>query len=88
MGKNPWATVKSDEQGFCCCRWNVYGGISTLLIREHAFDGEQTTEFGICRTVAATRNDCARLNAHADSFRKSYFAVGLYDHGVKCEDVP
>jgi hypothetical protein len=55
---------------------------------EHAFDGEQTTEFGICRTVAAARNDCAKLNAHADSFRKSYFAVGLYDHGVKCEDVP
>jgi len=44
--------------------------------------------FGICRIGCGGTQYCATLNAHADSFRKSYFAVGLYDHGVKCEDVP
>jgi hypothetical protein len=36
------AMVQSSEKGPCCCpcwRWNVYGGLGKLLIRDHGFDG-------------------------------------------------
>jgi hypothetical protein len=41
-----YAMQNSDEKGPCCCqcwRWNVYGGLAKLLIREHGFTGEQVT---------------------------------------------
>ena len=42
-----YAMANSDEKGPCCCRcwrWNVYGGLAKLLIREHGFDGTQISE--------------------------------------------
>ena len=42
-----YAMANSDEKGPCCCRcwrWNVYGGLAKLLIREHGFDGKQISE--------------------------------------------
>ncbi len=41
------AMEHSEERGPCCCRcwrWQVYGGLAKLLIREHRFTGEQVTE--------------------------------------------
>jgi len=42
-----YAMQNSDEKGPCCCkcwRWNVYGGLGKLLIRDYNFTGEQVTE--------------------------------------------
>jgi hypothetical protein len=42
-----FAMANSDEQGPCCCgcwRWQAYGGLAKLLIREHGFSGEQIAE--------------------------------------------
>jgi hypothetical protein len=42
-----YAMANSDEKGPCCCqcwRWQVYGGLGKLLIREHGFTGEQLVE--------------------------------------------
>jgi hypothetical protein len=42
-----FAMENSDEKGPCCCRcwrWQVYGGLAKLLIREHGYDGSQVTE--------------------------------------------
>ena len=42
-----YAIENSDEKGPCCCkcwRWNVYGGLGKLLIREYNFTGEEITE--------------------------------------------
>ncbi len=41
------AMETSNEKGPCCCpcwRWEVYGGLGELLIREHGFTGEQVTQ--------------------------------------------
>jgi hypothetical protein len=38
------AMATSNEKGPCCCRcwrWEVFGGLGKLLIREHRFTGEQ-----------------------------------------------
>ena len=37
----------SDEKGPCCCkcwRWNVYGGLGKILIKNYKFTGQQITE--------------------------------------------
>jgi hypothetical protein len=41
------AMATSEEKGPCCCqcwRWEVFGGLGKLLIREHGFTGEQVAE--------------------------------------------
>ena len=41
------AMETSNEKGPCCCqcwRWEVYGGLGELLIREHGFTGEQVAQ--------------------------------------------
>ena len=41
------AMSTSDEKGPCCCqcwRWEVFGGLGKLLIRERGFTGEQVAE--------------------------------------------
>ncbi len=47
QGRYDVAMAKSDEEGPCCCqcwRWEVFGGLGKLLIREHGFTGEQVAE--------------------------------------------
>ena len=42
-----YALENSNEKGPCCCqcwRWEVFGGLGKLLIREHGFTGEQVTQ--------------------------------------------
>ena len=42
-----YAMDHSHEQGPCCCqcwRWNVYGGLAKILIRERGFTGEQVVD--------------------------------------------
>lgn len=42
-----YAMSNSDEKGPCCCqcwRWQMYGGLAKLLIREQRFSGPQVTE--------------------------------------------
>ena len=42
-----FALENSNENGPCCCpcwRWEVFGGLGKLLIREHGFTGEQVTQ--------------------------------------------
>ncbi|WP_162917588.1 hypothetical protein [Dongia deserti] len=42
-----FAMENSNEKGPCCCqcwRWEVFGGLGKLLIREHGFTGEQVTQ--------------------------------------------
>jgi hypothetical protein len=42
-----YAMTNSDEKGPCCCqcwRWQVYGGLAKLLIREHHLSGSILTE--------------------------------------------
>jgi hypothetical protein len=42
-----YALEHSNEKGPCCCqcwRWEVFGGLGKLLIREHEFTGEQVTQ--------------------------------------------
>jgi hypothetical protein len=42
-----YAMANSDEKGPCCCRcwrWNVFGGLGKLLLRDHGFTGEQLVE--------------------------------------------
>lgn len=42
-----YAMRHSAEKGPCCCqcwRWHAYGGLAKLLIRGHAFTGQQITE--------------------------------------------
>lgn len=42
-----YAMEHSSEKGPCCCkcwRWNAYGGLGKLLIRNYGFGGEQVTE--------------------------------------------
>jgi hypothetical protein len=41
------ALETSNEKGPCCCRcwrWEVFGGLGKLLIREHGFSGEQVAQ--------------------------------------------
>lgn len=41
------AIATSEEKGPCCCqcwRWEVFGGLGKLLVREHGFTGEQVAE--------------------------------------------
>jgi hypothetical protein len=41
------AMATSEEKGPCCCqcwRWEVFGGLGKLLIREHGFTGEQVAQ--------------------------------------------
>jgi hypothetical protein len=41
------AIEKSEEKGPCCCqcwRWDVFGGLGKLLIRQHGFTGEQVAQ--------------------------------------------
>ena len=41
------AMANSDEKGPCCCqcwRWQAYGGLGKLLIREHGYSGLQVTD--------------------------------------------
>lgn len=41
------AMATSNEKGPCCCqcwRWEVFGGLGKLLIREHGFTGEQVAQ--------------------------------------------
>jgi hypothetical protein len=41
------AMETSNEKGPCCCRcwrWEVFGGLGKLLIREHGFTGEQVAQ--------------------------------------------
>lgn len=41
------AVATSEEKGPCCCpcwRWEVFGGLGKLLIREHGFTGAQVAE--------------------------------------------
>jgi hypothetical protein len=41
------ALDRSNENGPCCCRcwrWDVFGGLGKLLIREHGFTGEQVAQ--------------------------------------------
>jgi hypothetical protein len=41
------AVATSKEKGPCCCqcwRWEVFGGLGKLLIREHGFTGAQVAE--------------------------------------------
>lgn len=41
------ALATSEEKGPCCCpcwRWEVFGGLGKLLIREHGFTGAQVAE--------------------------------------------
>jgi hypothetical protein len=41
------ALETSEEKGPCCCqcwRWEVFGGLGKLLIREHGFTGEQVAQ--------------------------------------------
>lgn len=41
------ALETSNENGPCCCqcwRWEVFGGVGKLLIREHGFTGEQVAQ--------------------------------------------
>lgn len=42
-----YAMQNSDEKGPCCCkcwRWNVYGGLGKILIKNYHFTGQQVTE--------------------------------------------
>ena len=42
-----YAMANSREKGPCCCkcwRWQVFGGLGKLLIRDFGFTGEQVTE--------------------------------------------
>lgn len=42
-----YAMQNSDEKGPCCCkcwRWNVYGGLGKILIKNYKFTGQQLTE--------------------------------------------
>jgi hypothetical protein len=42
-----YAMQNSDEKGPCCCRcwrWNVYGGLGKILIKNYGFSGEQVTQ--------------------------------------------
>lgn len=42
-----YAMQNSDEKGPCCCkcwRWNVYGGLGKILIKNYKFTGPQITE--------------------------------------------
>jgi len=42
-----FAMRHSEEKGPCCCkcwRWQAYGGLAKLLIRNHGFTGPQVTE--------------------------------------------
>lgn len=42
-----FAMRHSAEKGPCCCkcwRWQAYGGLAKLLIRDHGFTGRQVTE--------------------------------------------
>ena len=42
-----FAMENSDEKGPCCCkcwRWEVFGGLGKLLIKNYGFTGEQLTE--------------------------------------------
>lgn len=42
-----YAMANSDEKGPCCCkcwRWNVYGGLGKILIKNYQFTGQQVTE--------------------------------------------
>jgi len=42
-----FAMLHSEEKGPCCCkcwRWQAYGGLAKLLIRDHGFTGPQVTE--------------------------------------------
>lgn len=41
------ALATSEENGPCCCqcwRWEVFGGLGKLLIREHGYTGEQVAQ--------------------------------------------
>lgn len=47
QGRYDLALATSDEKGPCCCqcwRWEVFGGLGKLLIREHGFTGERVAE--------------------------------------------
>ncbi|KKU79549.1 MAG: hypothetical protein UY06_C0018G0005 [Candidatus Amesbacteria bacterium GW2011_GWA2_47_70] len=42
-----YAMQNSDEKGPCCCkcwRWNVYGGLGKILIKNYKFTGQQVTQ--------------------------------------------
>ncbi|MGH6931847.1 MAG: hypothetical protein ACREEE_05370, partial [Dongiaceae bacterium] len=42
-----YAIANSSEKGPCCCqcwRWQVFGGLGKLLIRDFGFTGQQLTE--------------------------------------------
>lgn len=42
-----YAMTNSDEKGPCCCkcwRWNAYGGLGKILIKNYKFTGQQVTE--------------------------------------------
>lgn len=42
-----YAMRHSEEKGPCCCkcwRWQAYGGLAKLLIRDHGFTGPQVTD--------------------------------------------